>query len=159
MRIIVCGGRYFSDRSVVFWALDLLHSRREIMLVIHGDCRGADRLARSWARRHEVPDLSFRAQWHRHGDAAGPIRNRQMLEDGWMGKIDGVTAKLGHSRLKGAAGPQAGLLKDHCQRPALEKPMRPPCPLLSLECMRAMKDCPQFRARVIRDGNEVTPEK
>lgn len=92
MRIIVCGGRYFSDRSVVFWALDLLHSRREIMLVIHGDCRGADRLARSWARRHEVPDLSFRAQWHRHGDAAGPIRNRQMLEDGWMGKIDGVIA-------------------------------------------------------------------
>jgi hypothetical protein len=76
-----------------------------------------------------------------------------------LGKVDGMTAKLGHSRLESAPGPQARLLKDHCQRPALEKAVRPPCPLLALQSVRALKDCPQFRARVIRDGNEVTPEK
>lgn len=49
-------------------------------LLAHGDCQtGIDAYAQNWAERHGVQSAKFAPLWKRHGSAAGPIRNRNML--------------------------------------------------------------------------------
>lgn len=78
MRIIVCGGRDFTDRAAVFAALDRLHGRREVTLLIHGAARGADLLAEAWAKEREVNYLGVPAKRAKSGKSAGPVRNAVM---------------------------------------------------------------------------------
>lgn len=82
MRILVCGGRNFSDAAACYRMLDRIHRERGIDVIIEGNARGADRLAGYWARKHGVENLKFPADWKAHGHKAGPIRNAAMLADG-----------------------------------------------------------------------------
>lgn len=85
IRILVCGGRDFADRDLVFRTLDALAHRTIIDAVIEGDARGADRIAGYWARKGRIKNLKFPilpAEWDAYGKSAGPIRNRRMLAEG-----------------------------------------------------------------------------
>lgn len=82
MRVLVCGGRDYSDSAHIFRALDDLHEKRgPITLLIEGGASGADLVARSWAFHRYIQHVTERADWNRHGKAAGPIRNRAMLDN------------------------------------------------------------------------------
>lgn len=80
MRVIVCGGRDYSNRAALFATLSSIHATRPIRHLFHGNARGADTLAGEWGNAqsglsvHPVP-----ADWKKHGKAAGPIRNQNML--------------------------------------------------------------------------------
>lgn len=67
---------------MAFVAKTLDPLRGEMTLLIHGDARGADRLAARWAVQNGVPVKAFPANWRAHGLAAGPMRNEQMLVEG-----------------------------------------------------------------------------
>ena len=82
MKVIVCGGRDFSDRAFVFGALDSIDAACRIDLVIHGAASGADSLAEEWAWNRGVGSWPCPVDWATHGRAAGPIRNRHMLTIG-----------------------------------------------------------------------------
>ena len=82
MRLLVCGGRDFSDTAAAYKTLDDMHRAFGIGTVIEGDARGADRIAGDWARKNGVTNLKFPANWSAHGRAAGAIRNQQMLDEG-----------------------------------------------------------------------------
>lgn len=82
MRLLICGGRDYSDRAALFATLDAYHATKPIELLIHGAARGADMLAQDWADRRGVCCLQFPAKWDRDGKAAGPIRNQKMLYEG-----------------------------------------------------------------------------
>ena len=58
-----------------------MHKKRPIDLVIEGDAKGADKIAGQAARELGIPVQIFPANWARFGAAAGPIRNRQMLDE------------------------------------------------------------------------------
>jgi len=80
MIILVCGGRNYHDYEAVKRALDMLKERYVIDLVIHGDAKGADHLARGWAHQNEIHYAAVPALWGPLGrKAAGPERNRAML--------------------------------------------------------------------------------
>ena len=49
LRVLVCGGREFRNRSFLFDVLDKFHAATPFDLLIHGGARGADRLAGDWA--------------------------------------------------------------------------------------------------------------
>jgi hypothetical protein len=83
MRVLVCGGRNYLDANFLFATLDRMHASRRITEVITGGASGADTLAIEWAKARDIPFQIFFAAWHEHGRGAGPIRNRQMLEEGW----------------------------------------------------------------------------
>ncbi len=79
MRILVCGDRNFNDYEIMqevmfqnFYPGDIL---------IHGDARGADRLAERTAQPYVVVER-YPADWEKYGKAAGSIRNKQMLDEG-----------------------------------------------------------------------------
>ena len=93
MRVLVCGGRDYEDATRVNNALNKLHQTHGITMVIQGAARGADALARLWAKRHEVEVKSFTADWRKHGRAAGPMRNQAMLS---YGQPDAVIAFPGN---------------------------------------------------------------
>lgn len=59
-----------------------MKGRGALTVVIEGEARGADTMARNWALKAGVPFLAFPAQWKKYHLGAGPIRNRQMLEEG-----------------------------------------------------------------------------
>lgn len=82
MIIAVTGGRDFNDRAWVMWALDRASSGLDDVQLVVGDASGVDTWARLWAleRGHQV--RVFVADWSTHGRAAGPIRNREMLDQG-----------------------------------------------------------------------------
>lgn len=84
IRIIVCGGRSYTDFKRVCSVLDdvvtLLHERP--LYVVHGAARGADSLAARWANMSGFDCITFPADWENDGRAAGPIRNQRMLEAG-----------------------------------------------------------------------------
>lgn len=82
MRVLVCGGRNYHDKLHVYRTLDGLHKRLMIDVLIEGDAFGVDRIAGYWARKNGIDNLKYRADWAKHGHAAGPIRNQKMLEEG-----------------------------------------------------------------------------
>ena len=80
MRVLVCGGRDWGTKLFERQALyRALHEVRPTV-IIEGGAAGADARAREWARYYGVANETFPADWRKHGKAAGPIRNRQMLD-------------------------------------------------------------------------------
>jgi len=82
MRVLVCGGRDFADREKLASVLDSLHAQRPFSTVIHGAAPGADTLAGEWAMSRGITVAAFPADWKGQGRAAGPIRNKRMLDEG-----------------------------------------------------------------------------
>jgi len=81
-RILVCGGRDYSDRAMLFGVLDMQAEETPIHAIIQGGAKGADELARQWCYSRRCRMENFPADWRTHGKAAGPIRNQQMIDEG-----------------------------------------------------------------------------
>lgn len=79
VRVLACGGRDYFDTKAVFRALDAVHAKHTITLLIHGDAPGADRTAEAWAKKRQVPYLGVPAMWDKLKKAAGYERNGRML--------------------------------------------------------------------------------
>lgn len=95
-RVVVYGGRDVTDRNFVYRWLVLLFEpsygesedaqpwwmpRPDLELIL-GGAPGADSLVEDWAHVHWVKYRVFKADWDKHGRAAGPIRNQQMIDEG-----------------------------------------------------------------------------
>lgn len=81
MRLLVCGGRDFTDALFANAVLDNLRHAYDIEVLIHGAARGADTMAAEWAKDREVPVIAEPADWDRYGRRAGPVRNEKMLRE------------------------------------------------------------------------------
>ena len=77
-RVLVCGGREYTKRARVKEILDAISPK----LIIHGNARGADKLAGEYGFLNKIPMEVYPADWDQHPKAAGPIRNRRMLNEG-----------------------------------------------------------------------------
>lgn len=80
MKVLVCGGRDFTNAEFLNKTLDGLHAIYHFTELIHGAARGADTLAGSWAWTNGIIPRPFPADWAL-GKGAGPIRNQVMLDD------------------------------------------------------------------------------
>lgn len=81
MKVLVCGGRDYAEYGNVWAALSAIHERTPIAVLIDGGATGADHWARKWAKcQHGVEIKTYPADWQKHGRAAGPIRNQQMID-------------------------------------------------------------------------------
>jgi len=78
MTILFTGGRNYNDR-VTFEEVWYSLSDRQTVLV--GDASGLDALVRQYAGYLDIPHKVFKADWDKHGRAAGPIRNAEMIKE------------------------------------------------------------------------------
>ena len=79
MRVLICGGLDYQDRTKIFQYVDGLNLGD---IVIHGGARGADTIANDAAWESRLERMFFPAQWLKYGKSAGFIRNQQMLDEG-----------------------------------------------------------------------------
>lgn len=82
MKVLVCGSRNYHNFDEINSVLLLLKNLHGIDLIIHGGAHGADALASLWAILNNVPQIQFKPEWKKYGKAAGPMRNKKMLEEG-----------------------------------------------------------------------------
>lgn len=99
MKLLVGGSRSITDYDVVCRAFEqFLYFQKQyrrtdytITEVITGHQRGrkingkwyptVDLLAERWAKERNIAVKPVRANWHKHGKAAGPIRNGKMVAE------------------------------------------------------------------------------
>lgn len=105
-RALFTGSRHHRGKAAIWAALDAVHADHPDMLLVHGACyppedehgsrphRSADWLAHLWAIARGVPEEPHPADWARHGPAAGPIRNAEMVN---LGADECLAAPLGRS--------------------------------------------------------------
>jgi len=85
MRVLVCGGRDFDDAGLMISVLDRLHTEKFFTVLIHGNARGADKIADAWASCRGIPREPYevpQGKWDEIGKKAAPLRNQRMLDEG-----------------------------------------------------------------------------
>lgn len=85
--------------GVIVKYLDRLKAKYgDKLFIIEGGAQGADTCARMWAISRSVPFKTYPAEWSRFGRGAGPIRNKQMLQEGTPHLIVAFHAFIPNSR-------------------------------------------------------------
>ena len=92
LKILVTGGRDYHNVSLLRGTLDDIALAWDEVCIISGGARGADELAKDWARDRGHACFECEANWNYFNKAAGVIRNGWMLD--WV-KPDLVLAFKG----------------------------------------------------------------
>ena len=102
-RIIVAGGRGFIDYALLSAILKDVLKRFEgkDVVIVSGGCRGADSLGERYAGEHGLQVVRFPAEWAVYGKAAGPIRNRKMVE--YASEASGILVAFWDGESRGTA--------------------------------------------------------
>jgi hypothetical protein len=78
--VLVTGGRDYGDVGTVFDCLTKLNDQFARMIIVHGDAAGADTLAYTVCQELGIEQARVPAAWNKYKKAAGPIRNKLMLD-------------------------------------------------------------------------------
>ncbi len=109
IRILACGSRDWTDSRTIRMALEICIAEYGDIHLIHGACRGADLLSQRAALDLEQIVTAFPARWERHGKAAGPIRNVDMLKIGKPSLVLAFHANIAESK---GTGHMIGIAKE-----------------------------------------------
>lgn len=105
MRIVIAGGRDFTNTGMAFICLEPLVRAGDI--IISGHASGADHIGELYAEKHELECELYPADWKTYGRAAGPIRNEQMAKVAdkliafWDGKSRGTRSMINLAKKHG----------------------------------------------------------
>jgi len=76
MKVLICGSRDWND----YWAIyDVISRLDRSSVIIHGAAPGADTIAGMIGKTLGFNVIAVPAEWNKYGRAAGPIRNKKML--------------------------------------------------------------------------------
>lgn len=81
-RILVTGSRTWTDNTLIAHHLGRAAQLLPAAVLVHGDARGADRIAAAIWTRWRLPVEAHPADWERDGRAAGHLRNALMVRFG-----------------------------------------------------------------------------
>ena len=104
VHVAVVGTRTFANYALLAETLGGLAGP---LAIVSGGAAGADALAERFARERGLPLAVFRADWRRHGRAAGPLRNAQIvaacdrLVAFWDGESPGTRDSIAKARAAG----------------------------------------------------------
>ena len=97
-RILITGSRNWNDEQALAAPLFEYTGcyRQDELVVVHGGCpTGADAIAEKLCQNYGIRTEVHLADWDKHGRAAGPIRNQQMVD---LGADICLAFPLGESR-------------------------------------------------------------
>lgn len=103
MKIIVCGGRDYTNRERVYAVLDrwLDANQYQGCTLISGACpTGVDSFAEDWFYERHLPVERYPADWDRYGRSAGPRRNQKMLDEGRPWRVIAFPGNDGTANMK-----------------------------------------------------------
>lgn len=80
MKLAVIGSRNYNDYETLCLSIGELLKTKKIDTIVSGGATGADALAKLYAEAHGIDFVEFLPDWATYGRAAGPIRNKQIIE-------------------------------------------------------------------------------
>lgn len=80
LAILVTGAREYSNKKLVRNTLKNAVEDHEKIILIHGGCSGADKLAGEVGLKLGFIVEVYPAEWKKYGKSAGPKRNKQMVD-------------------------------------------------------------------------------
>lgn len=80
MHLLIAGSRNYKDAEFIYSRIDLIRDNHYITKIIAGGATGVDQVAKEYAKEHNIPFEKYKADWDKYGKAAGPIRNKQMVD-------------------------------------------------------------------------------
>lgn len=100
--IAVVGSRGFTDYDLLVRVMDDVTRKlpRVVHTIVSGGARGADTLAERFAEEHDLNVVVFTPDWARYGNAAGPLRNRKIVDAAdivvafWDGESRGTASTI-----------------------------------------------------------------
>jgi hypothetical protein len=122
MRVIIAGGRDFTDYELLKREVDFILSKQKEIEILSGRCNrgvhtfttetgikvyGADGLGERYAQEKGYEVIPFPANWAEYGPAGGPIRNKQMAQSAqgliifWDGKSRGSRNMIDEAKAEG----------------------------------------------------------
>ena len=81
LKVVVTGSRDWTHRETIERELKDITRIHGSGVLAHGGAKGADTIAGEIAELLGWEVKVYKADWHEYRNAAGPIRNRQMLAD------------------------------------------------------------------------------
>lgn len=88
MKVLICGSRDYRDYKKIYDFLSDLKKQYESVIVVEGGNedrldknKSADYLAKVAAEKLGLEVREYKADWKSYGRAAGPKRNKKMLEE------------------------------------------------------------------------------
>lgn len=111
LKIAVAGTRTFNDPQKLTEILDEFVNGKDVEFILVGGGRhkingfhvGADYFAEKWAGSRHFDLRIHHADWQKYGDAAGPMRNREMVLEAdevvvfWDGESKGTYDVIKHA--------------------------------------------------------------
>ena len=103
MIVLVSGDRHWSDKEFIKNALRgigtvSLGREESIEAIFEGGATGADALSHEVGDELGIPVFELKANWAKEGNAAGPIRNAQMLKFGHIDLVLAFHDDIEHSK-------------------------------------------------------------
>ena len=95
MKVIIAGGRSFSDYNLLREVCDHMLQNQVEVEIVSGKARGADSLGEKYAKEKNYTIKEFPADWEKYKKSAGYIRNKEMAQYAdaaivfWDGKSKG----------------------------------------------------------------------
>lgn len=108
-KLVVAGGRDFSDYDLLKCKLDRLLANKKDIVIVCGGAKGADALGEKYAMERGYIIQYFLADWDTHGKSAGYKRNKQMAMNSdatvafWDGKSKGTKHMIDLTKTYGNA--------------------------------------------------------
>lgn len=106
-RVIIAGGRNFSDYEMLSSYMDFLLSKTtDKVEIVCGMARGADKLGEKYAIERGYQVHRMPANWDKHGKSAGYKRNVEMADEAdalvafWDGKSRGTAHMIETAKKK-----------------------------------------------------------
>jgi predicted Rossmann fold nucleotide-binding protein DprA/Smf involved in DNA uptake len=97
-KLAIVGSRNFDDYAML--NEKLTPYKNIVELVVSGGAKGADSLGEKWAKENNIPVKIFHPDWKKYGRAAGPIRNKEIINNAdvviafWDGKSSGTKSSI-----------------------------------------------------------------
>ena len=108
MRLIVCGSRATPHKDAMKQVKASYASYLKLFpaatTLLQGGARGIDAAAKAFFSNLGVPVEEYPADWNKYGNVAGPLRNKQMAENGnvvlavWCGESKGTRSMINEAR-------------------------------------------------------------
>jgi hypothetical protein len=96
MKIIVAGSRDCTDRKLIYEAIEEgIKELGKPTCILHGDCRGVDKIAEDWAKENGVNYISYPADWNNVKCQGALIKERV---NPWTKKKEKYNANAGFQR-------------------------------------------------------------
>jgi len=83
MKIAIVGTRNFSKLDLIKTQLSIIYTKlgTDDITIVSGGCRGVDKEAEEIAKTFGFKTKIYEANWDKHGKAAGPIRNSEIVKN------------------------------------------------------------------------------